>query len=75
MLSPNPDTFGFADVASAGTELRTVGTLTELPSLGVMLSPNLDEAGIAVELGVVLSPNPDEAGIAAELGGVAVTEP
>ena len=34
------DVFGFAAVAGAVTELMAVGTLTELPSRWVVLSPN-----------------------------------
>ena len=50
VLLPGPDVDGYAVEAGAGTEL-TVGTLTELPSLRVVLSPDPDVDGCAVEAG------------------------
>ena len=46
--------FGFAAIAGAGTELRVVGTLTELQSRWVVLSPNpWDVFGFAAVAGAV----------------------
>ena len=72
--STNFDICGCAVEAGAGTEL-TVGALTELPSTGVVLSPDPDcgcaaEAGAGTELRTVGTLNR-----AAEPGGGAVTGP
>ncbi|XXG56501.1 hypothetical protein AAC387_Pa03g3890 [Persea americana] len=45
------DIFGFAAVAGARTKQRMVGTLTELPSRGVVSSPDPNICGCAVEAG------------------------